>query len=158
KPFVSEELRGKLSRALSARRWARDRNLLRGVGETLASSGTTERMLETVVKATLEAMEAERAMVFLREGATLLTAAAAGDGWATDESLVAAARAAVERGRPTAVTGPDGRLVLAAPLLVGGEAAGALVAEGAEGIVSTDEELELLALLSSQAAAALRNA
>src|SRR5574341_294087 len=42
KPFVRDELRTKISRALSERRWARDRDRLRAVGETLASSGVTE--------------------------------------------------------------------------------------------------------------------
>ena len=36
KPFVPEELRGKVGRALSERRWARDRTLLRAVGEAPA--------------------------------------------------------------------------------------------------------------------------
>ena len=40
KPFVPEELRGKVGRALSARRLARDRTLLKAVAEALGSSGT----------------------------------------------------------------------------------------------------------------------
>ena len=40
KPFVPEELRGKVSRALSERRWTRDRTLLKAVGEaTNAAEG-----------------------------------------------------------------------------------------------------------------------
>ena len=39
KPFVRDELRAKIGRALAARRWARDRERLLFVGETLASSG-----------------------------------------------------------------------------------------------------------------------
>src|SRR5436190_968935 len=39
KPFVRDELRAKIGRALSSRRWARDRELLLTVGETLASPG-----------------------------------------------------------------------------------------------------------------------
>ena len=38
KPFVPEELRGKVSRALSERRWTRDRTLLKAVGDALGSS------------------------------------------------------------------------------------------------------------------------
>src|SRR2546427_267636 len=43
KPFVRDELRAKIRRALAARRWARDRERLLTVGETLASSGVMER-------------------------------------------------------------------------------------------------------------------
>src|SRR5438046_10586072 len=38
KPFVRDELRAKIRRALAARRWARDRERLLAVGQTLASS------------------------------------------------------------------------------------------------------------------------
>jgi signal transduction histidine kinase len=158
KPFVAEELRSKLSRALSARRWARDRNLLRAVGETLASSGTADRMLEAVAQATVEATEAERAVVFLQEGASLSPTASAGASRELSEALAAAARAAIDRGAPTTLTGPDGKITLAAPLLVEGGTAGALVVESPGSVAPTEEELELLAVLSSQAAAALRNA
>jgi signal transduction histidine kinase len=158
KPFVAEELRGKLSRALSARRWARDRNLLRAVGETLASSGTPERMLEAVAQATVEATEAECAVVFLQDAGVLSATASAGGSSESPGSLEAAARAAIERRAPTTLTGAHGKIILAAPLLVEGEAAGALVVESPGGVAPTEEELDLLAVLSSQAAAALRNA
>ena len=72
KPFVPEELRGKVGRALSQRRWTRDRTLLRAVGEALGSSGTMERVLDTVAHATVEATEAERAVVFLLEEGRLV--------------------------------------------------------------------------------------
>src|SRR6266702_8979014 len=55
KPFVPEELRGKIGRALSQRRWTRDRTMLKVVGEALGSSGTMERVLDTVAHATVEA-------------------------------------------------------------------------------------------------------
>jgi signal transduction histidine kinase len=158
KPFVAEELRGKLSRALSARRWARDRNLLRAVGEMLASSGTAERMLEAVAQATVEATEAERAVVFLQEGTVLSPIAGAGTGPEPDGVLWAAARAAIQGGAPMTLTRADGKITLAAPLLVEGGMAGALVVESPGAVAPTEEELELLAVLSSQAAAALRNA
>src|SRR5205807_1378465 len=67
KPFVTEELRGKLARAMADRRWARDRNLLRTVGETLASAASMERVLSAVAEGTMEATETERTVVFLRE-------------------------------------------------------------------------------------------
>lgn len=158
KPFGGDAIRLKVSRALSGRRWARDRNLLRAVGETLASSGTAERMLEAVAQATVEATEAEQAVVFLLDGAALVPTASAGVAREAGESLMAAARAAIERGAPTTLTLREGKIALAAPLLVEGGAAGALVAEGPGGVAPTGDELELLAVLSSQAAAALRNA
>ena len=78
KPFVPEELRGKIGRALSERRWTRDRTLLKVVGEALGSSGTMERVLDTVAHATVEATEAERAVVFLLEEGRLVPMASAG--------------------------------------------------------------------------------
>src|SRR5581483_7335523 len=51
KPFVKDELRAKIARALSARRWARDRERLLAVGETLASSGVMERILDAITQA-----------------------------------------------------------------------------------------------------------
>src|SRR5207245_6808813 len=55
KPFVTEELRGKLARAMADRRWARDRNLLRTVGATLASAASVERGPGPVADGTGEA-------------------------------------------------------------------------------------------------------
>jgi signal transduction histidine kinase/DNA-binding response OmpR family regulator len=158
KPFVTEELKGKLSRALSARRWARDRNLLRAIGEMLASSGTPERILEAVAWATVEATDAQCAVVFLQEGTALTAKASAGAPRNPIESLVPAARAAIDGKAPTTLTAEDAKITLAAPLLVEGGAAGALVVQSPGGVAPTDEELELLAVLSSQAAVALRNA
>ena len=54
KPFVPDELHGKIARALSARRWARDRERLLAIGEILASSGNLTLVLEAVARAALE--------------------------------------------------------------------------------------------------------
>ncbi|MCI0546029.1 MAG: response regulator [Candidatus Rokubacteria bacterium] len=158
KPFVSEELRSKIERALSERRWARDRNLLRAVGEALGSSGTRERLLEAVAQATVEATEAERAAVFLVEQGRLKAAAGAGDSGAGLASLAGAAQAAIEKREAATLTSAEGRVMLAAPLLVDGKAVGAVVSESPNAVAPTEDELELLALFSSQAAAALKNA
>jgi len=158
KPFVAEELRGKLGRALSERRWARDRHLLRAVGDILGSSGTTDRILEAVAQATVEATEAQRAVVFLLEDGRLAALANAGSAATPVEALRSAAEAAVDKRAPTTLFGDDGRVTLAAPLLVEGGAAGALVVEGPARVTPTEDDLELLSLFSSQAAVALRSA
>src|SRR5688572_19641790 len=64
KPFVRDELRSKIRRALAARRWARDRERLLSVGETFASSGDMARVLDAVAVSAVEATEAERSVVF----------------------------------------------------------------------------------------------
>jgi signal transduction histidine kinase len=155
KPFVPEELRGKVGRALSQRRWTRDRTLLKAVGEALGSSGTMERVLDTVAHATVEATEAERAMVFLLEEGRLVPMGSAGSGVGLIDDLARTARAVITRKAPTAVTDADGRVRLGAPLFVGGGAAGALVVETQ--VEPTPDDLDLLALFSSQAAVALKN-
>src|SRR6266568_8934518 len=113
KPFVPEELRGKVGRALSERRWARDRTLLRAVGEALGSSGTMDGMFETVAHATVEATDAHRAAVFLLEDGRLVTKAVAGasaeDGavplaGSLDE-LGRAARLVIEKQKPETMSG-----------------------------------------------------
>ncbi len=53
--------------------------------------------------------------------------------------------------------GSDGAAIVAAPLVVQRGPAGALVIETAAGIEPTEDDLELLALFSSQAAVAVRN-
>src|SRR2546428_7181901 len=78
KPFVRDELRAKIRRALAARRWARDRERLLTVGETLASSGVMERILDAVAQAAVETTEAERSVVFLLEKGQLTPMASAG--------------------------------------------------------------------------------
>jgi len=158
KPFIPDELRARVGRALSERRWARDRGRLKAVGETLASSGIVERILDAVAQATVEATEAERSVVFLFEGGQVVPMASAGTQPKAWEPLQAAAVAAIEKGAPTRVTGGDGRVALAAPLVVKNGPVGALVVECAERVSPTEEDLELLALFSFQAAVALKNA
>ena len=155
KPFVPEELRGKVGRALSQRRWTRDRTLLRAVGEALGSSGTMERVLDTVAHATVEATEAERAVVFLLEEGRLVPMGSAGSAVGLIDDLARTARTVINRKAPTVVTDPDGRVRLGAPLFVGGGAAGALVVETQ--VEPTPDDLDLLALFSSQAAVGLKN-
>jgi signal transduction histidine kinase len=156
KPFVPEELRGKVSRALSERRWTRDRTLLKAVGDALGSSGTTERVLDAIAQATVEATEAERAVVFLLEEGRLVPMASAGAGPGPIDDLARTAAEAIERKMPGAATADaDGRVMLGAPLFVGGGAAGALVVETR--VEPTPDDLDVLALFSSQAALALKN-
>jgi signal transduction histidine kinase len=128
------------------------------VGETLASSGVMERILDAVAQATVEATEAERSVVFLLERDQLIPMASAGTQPKAWEPLQAAAQSAVEKGVPTMLTGTDGRVSLAAPLVVRGGPMGALVVECPERVSPTPEDLELLALFSFQAAVALKNA
>ena len=78
KPFVRDELATKLDRALATRRWARDRERLLAVGQTLASSGIMARVLDAVAQAAVEATEAERCVVFQREQGRLVPMASAG--------------------------------------------------------------------------------
>ena len=129
KPFVPEELRGKVGRALSARRWTRDRRLLKSVGEALGSSGSMERVLDAIAQATVDATEAERAVVFLLEDGRLVPMASAGAAPGSIDGLARTAEAVIERKIPAAVADADGRVMLGAPLLVGGGAGGALVVE-----------------------------
>jgi signal transduction histidine kinase len=156
KPFVAEELSGKLSRALLERRWARDRDLLRSLGEALASSGVVEHILDVVAECTMEATETERAVVFLREEAGIVARAVAGASPFPLEEPVACAEAAIRQAMPTRVSGTHGRVTLAAPLLVDGVAQGALVAENPSYVVPTEDDLVLLAIFAAQAAVALK--
>src|SRR3989442_11347257 len=78
KPFVRDELHAKIRRALAARRWARDRERLLTVGETLASSGVMERILDAVAQAAVETTEAERSVVFQLTAGRLVPMASAG--------------------------------------------------------------------------------
>jgi signal transduction histidine kinase len=156
KPFVPEELRGKVGRALSERRWTRDRTLLKAVGDALGSSGTMERVLDAIAQATVEATEAERAVVFLLEDGRLVPMASAGAAPGSMDDLARAAAEAMDRKIPVAaVPDADGRVMLGAPLFVGGSTAGALVAETR--VEPTEDDLDVLALFSSQAAVALKN-
>ena len=157
KPFVRDELRAKIARALSVRRWARDRERLLSVGEVLASSGTMERVLDAVAQAAVETTEAERCVVFQLEQGRLLPMASAGSAPASWDALQNAASAAMEKGVPTTMPRHDGRLMVAAPLVVQRGPAGALVIETPARVEPSEDDLELLALFSAQAAVAIRN-
>ncbi len=157
KPFVPEELRGKISRALAERRWARDRALLARLGTSLASGETVEGVLRVVVQTTMDATATHCASVFLREDGALVRRATAGTSLVSDADVVSAADAALQRGEPTAVPVGRGQLVLAAPLRVEGRLRGVLTAETGQTVVPTSDDLSLLALFASHAAIALRS-
>jgi signal transduction histidine kinase len=74
--------------------------------------------------------------------------------WST---LEAAASLAMDKGVPTTTTGVDGHVLVAAPLVVERGPAGALVIEAPARVEPTDDDLELMALFSAQAAVAIRN-
>src|SRR3989442_9805879 len=95
KPFVRDELRAKIGRALSTRRWARDRERLLFVGETLASSGVMERVLDAVAQAALETIDAERCVVFQATDGRLVPMASTGSPPASWSALEAAASLAM---------------------------------------------------------------
>lgn len=157
KPFQGDELRSKISRALASRRWARDRERLLAVGQTLASSGIMARVLDAVALGAVETTEAERCVVFQTEHGRLVPMASAGTPPPSWPALEAAATAAMARGLPVTFPGGEAGGVVAAPLVVQRGPAGAVVIETAPGIEPTDDDLELLALFSSQAAVAVRN-
>jgi signal transduction histidine kinase len=157
KPFVRDELREKILRALAARRWARDRERLLSVGEILASSGSMERVLDAVAQAAVESTEAERCVVFQLLGGRLVSMASAGSPPPSLAAFEAVASQAMDKGAPTTVTSTEGRLMVAAPLVVQRGPAGALVIETAARLAPSEDDLELLALFSSQAAVAVRN-
>ena len=157
KPFVRDELRSKIRRALAARRWARDRERLLSVGETLASSGVMERILDAVAQAAVETTEAERSVVFQLTNMRLVPMASAGTPPPSWSALETAATAAIDKGAPITVSGSESRVIVAAPLVVQRGAAGALVIETPARVEPTEDDLELLALFSSQAAIAIRN-
>src|SRR5882672_5317363 len=148
KPFVRDELRAKIGRALATRRWARDRERLLAVGQTLASSGVMDRVLDAVAQATVETTEAERCVVFQLQQGRLLPMASAGSpppSWP-----------ALDKGVPATFPGVETGAIVAAPLLVQRGPAGALVIETPARVEPTEDDLELLALFSSQAAVAIR--
>ena len=157
KPFVRDELRAKLMRALMSRRWARDRERLLAVGETLASSGIMARILDAVAQAAVETIEAERCIVFQLEEGRLVPRGSAGSTPPSWRELEAAASAAMQKGTPTTLAGADGGVIVAAPLVVQRGPAGALVIETPARVEPTEDDLELLAIFSSQAAIAVRN-
>jgi len=155
KPFLRDELRAKIARALASRRWARDRERLLTVGQTLASSGVMARVLDAVAQGAVETTEADRCVVFQQEHGKLVPMASAGTPSPSWPALEAAAVAAMTKGIPMTVPGETGSIV-AAPLVVQKGPAGALVIETARGVEPTEDDLELLALFSSQAASAVR--
>jgi signal transduction histidine kinase len=157
KPFVKDELRAKIGRALETRRWARDRERLLAVGQTLASSGIMERVLDAVAQAAVETTEAERCVVFQLQQGRLLPMASAGTPPPSWQALEAAARAAMDKGVPTTFPGWEPGAIVAAPLVVQKGPAGALVIETSDRVEPDEDDLELLALFSSQAAVAIRN-
>ncbi|MBI4636417.1 MAG: response regulator, partial [Candidatus Rokubacteria bacterium] len=160
KPFVRDELSAKIRRALVTRRWARDRERLLTVGQALASSGVIERVLDAIALATVEATEAERCVVFQLEHGRLVPMASAGSPPASWGAFETAASSAMDQGVP--ITAPPGGgaeagTIVAAPLVVPRGPAGALVIETPTRVEPDEDDLELLALFSSQAAIALRN-
>jgi signal transduction histidine kinase len=157
KPFVRDELRAKIGRALAARRWARDRERLLFVGETLASSGVMGRILDAVAHAAVETIDAERCVVFQLTEGRLVAMASTGAPPASWSTLESAASLAITKGAPTTMTGADGQVLVAAPLVVERGPAGALVIEAPARVEPTDDDLDLLALFSAQAAVAIRN-
>jgi signal transduction histidine kinase len=157
KPFLRDELRAKITRALASRRWARDRERLLAVGQTLASSGIMARVLDAVAQGAVETTEAERCVVFQQEHGRLVPMASAGSTTASWPALEAAAAAAMKQGLPMAFPGSEGAAIVAAPLIVQRGPTGAVVIETAPGIEPTEEDLDLLALFTSQAAVAVRN-
>jgi signal transduction histidine kinase len=157
KPFLRDELRAKIGRALASRRWARDRERLLAVGQTLASSGIMARVLDAVAQGAVETTEAERCVVFQQEHGRLVPMASSGSPPPSWPALEAAAAEAMAKGVPVTFPGSAAGAIVAAPLVVQRGPAGALVIETAAGIEPTEDDLELLALFSSQAAVAVRN-
>jgi signal transduction histidine kinase len=157
KPFLRDELRAKIVRALASRRWARDRERLLAVGQTLASSGIMARVLDAVAQGAVETTEAERCVVFQQDRGRLVPMASAGSPPPSWAALEEAAVAAMAKGLPVTFPGSESAAIVAAPLVVQRGPAGAVVIETAPGIEPTDDDLDLLALFSSQAAVAVRN-
>jgi signal transduction histidine kinase len=156
KPFVTEELRRKVGTALQQRRWARDRSLLRRLGESLASASRPESVLEVVVQATREATETSRACVFLADAGTPTLHASAGAA-AVDGALLVAAALAVQAGD---APGPEAAEagVVAVPLVVDGKRRGALVVVRHPGVEMTNEDRDVLGVFAAQAAVAMKSA
>jgi signal transduction histidine kinase len=129
---------------------------LLAVGETLASSGRMDRVLESVAQAAVETTEAERCIVFQHVDGHLIPAASAGPPAPVWAALQEAAASAMEKNAPVSRTGDEGRVIVAAPLVVERGPAGALVIEAPARVEPDEDDLELLALFSSQAAIAIR--
>src|ERR671936_710263 len=97
KPFLRDELRAKIGRALAVRRWARDRERLLAVGQTLASSGIMARVLDAVAQGAVETTEADRCVVFQQEHGRLMPMASAGSPPPSWSALEGAALAAMDK-------------------------------------------------------------
>ncbi len=156
KPFLRDELRAKIGRAVTSRRWARDRERLLTVGQTLASTGVMARVLDAVAQGAVETIEADRCVVFQQEHGKLVPMASAGTPPPSWPALESAAVAAMTKGIPVTFPGSETGSIVAAPLVVQKGPTGALVIETARGVEPTEDDLELLALFSSQAASAVR--
>jgi two-component system sensor histidine kinase HydH len=115
------------------------------------------RILDAVAQAAVETTEAERSVVFQLTDGRLTPMASAGSPPPSWEALQAAATQAIDKGMPVTVAGTDARVVVAAPLVLPRGPVGALVIETPARVEPTDDDLELLALFSSQAAVAIRN-
>jgi signal transduction histidine kinase len=94
--------------------------------------------------------------VFQLEHGRLVPMASAGSPPPSWPALEAAAAAAMTKGLPVTFPGSETGTIVAAPLVVQKGPTGALVIETARGIDPTEDDLELLALFSSQAAVAVR--
>ena len=156
KPFLRDELRAKIGRALASRRWAATasgcwrwarrwrrpdhgaRPRRGGPGCGGDDRGRALRRLPA------------RARAPGPDGQLRLAAPS----W---PALEAAAAEAMAKGVPVTFPGSAAGAIVAAPLVVQRGPAGALVIETAAGIEPTEDDLELLALFSSQAAVAVRN-
>ena len=126
------------------------------MGQTLASSGVMARVLDAVAQGAVETTEADRCVVFQTEHGKLVPMASAGTPPPSWPALESAAVAAMTKGIPVTFPGRESGSIVAAPLVVQKGPAGALVIETARAIEPTEDDLELLALFSSQAASAVR--
>jgi signal transduction histidine kinase len=114
-------------------------------------------VLDAVAQATVETTEAERCVVFQLQQGRLMPMASAGTPPPSWGALESAARAAMDKGVPATFPGTGTGAIVAAPLVVQKGPAGALVIETADRVELDEDDLELLALFSSQAAVAVRN-
>src|SRR6185436_4864285 len=126
KPFLRDELRAKIGRAVTSRRWARDRERLLTVGQTLASTGVMARVLDAVAQGAVETTEADRCVVFQQEHGKLVPMASAGTPPPSWPALESAAVAAMTKGIPVTFPGSDTGSIVAAPLVVQKGPTGAL--------------------------------
>ena len=158
KPFVRDELRAKIGRALASRRWARDRERLLAVGQTLASSGIMARVLDAVAQAAVETTEAERCVVFQQEHGRLVPMASSGSPPPSWPALEAAAARRHGQGRADDVSRQRRRARSWPPRWsCSGDRPAPWSSRPPARVEPTDDDLELLALFSSQAAVAIRN-